>query len=313
MSPRTFMLLGASGFVGRALLREIASLPEGTVRVRALLRRPDAVPDYPFLEKVEGSLERLPAGLEPRAPYVLLHYAVKQIDHDGTGFIATNVDATGRLLRTLGPGLKGIVYSSTMSVYGQGAQDGVSEREPLRPETPLARSRQLAEELVERFARETGISAYLLRPRFVVGEGDRFVLPKLAVLARRRVRLASGSQRWSMIDVDDYARVILRLGERIAQGGSTEVRALHVGQPVSWTELAEALGAPQPRWKLPVPPRLMRVLRRVPVAEQLATRLELVGLPHWGETDALSALVGRDLAERNPLDSIRRGVVCARS
>src|SRR5207302_9944100 len=69
--PLQLLLLGGSGFVGRALLRELASRP-ASVRVRALLRTPSAVPDYPFLEKVEGSLERVPRDLEPVGPYVLV-------------------------------------------------------------------------------------------------------------------------------------------------------------------------------------------------------------------------------------------------
>ena len=163
--PLRLLLLGGSGFVGSSILRLIARAPAGSVRVRALLRTPSAVADAPWLEKVQGSLESLPDGLEPTAPYVLVHFASKQIDRDGTGYLRTNVDATRALLATLGPKLRGVVYSSSMSVYGQGAQEGVTEASLAAPETKLAQSRMLAEAAIAGFAQGRGLSAFLLRPR----------------------------------------------------------------------------------------------------------------------------------------------------
>lgn len=314
--PLHILLLGASGFVGRALLRTFASMPEGSVRVRALLREPDALPDYPFLDKLRGDLASPPLGLEPEQPYVLVHFAVKQIDHDGTGFIATNVDATRRLLRGLGSRLRGVVYGSSMSVYGQDEQDGISEIAAPNPGTALAYSRHLAERLVSNVARQRRISAYLLRPRFVLGEGDRFVLPSLARMVQKRVRIGSGRQRFSVIDVDDYARAITRLAQRIMQdepGVAPKQEALNIGygQPVACAdlldELAAVLDAPRALWRLPASRQLTRTLRKLPFSggTALATRLELIGLPHWGEVDALSELVGRDLTGRDPLSVVR--------
>jgi nucleoside-diphosphate-sugar epimerase len=314
--PIQLLLLGGSGFVGRALLREIATYPAGSVRVRALLRTPSAVPDYPFLEKVEGSLERVPRDLEPVGPYVLVHFAVKQIDGDGTGYLATNVEATRALLQTLGPTLAGIIYSSTMSVYGQGAQEGVTESAPPRPETALSRSRRQAEALIEEVARARRISAFLLRPRFVLGEGDRFVLPSLAKLLQKGISVASGAQRFSVIDVTDYARVIVRLAEHAAElhrVGAPVQEALNVGhaQPVSFEEIAgvlrETLGIPAPRWRLPVSARVTRFMRQIPLRtlDQVATRLELVGLSHWGDPSALAAKIGHDIVGQDPMRTVR--------
>jgi nucleoside-diphosphate-sugar epimerase len=318
----SILLLGGSGFIGQAVVREFASQPAGTVRVRALLRRVQSLPAYPFLEKVEGSLEALPPDLEPAGPYVLVHLAVKQIDHDGSGYLATNVAATRALLQSLGPGLQGILYASSMSVYGQGEQDGISESAEPRPDTPLAQSRRLAEMEVESHARRVGVGALLLRPRFVIGHGDRFVLPALARMAARRVQIASGRQSFSVIDVDDYARVILRLAEylraRYAQGHAIQ-EPLHVGyaRPLRFAQIADALrgtgGVPARnvfRWNVPIFPSLVRQLRRLPArsASQLATRLELVGLSHWGNTAALASKIGDDIVQRDPVQVLERAV-----
>lgn len=313
MPPLTILLLGGSGFVGRALLRELALLPAGAVRVRALLRTPDAVAALPFLEKVQGSLEHLPTNLAPGEPYVLVHLAVKHIDRDGSGFIATNVDATRALLDALRPPPMGIVYGSSMSVYGQGAQDGIDEGAPTSPDTPLGESRIRAEQEIATFARRHALSAFSLRPRFVLGDGDRFVIPALAKLVRRGIGIGSGQQRFSVIDVADYARVIVRLAKRAASG-SPIVQSLNVGyeRPVSFAEIAasiaDATGAPSIRFRIPVSRSVTRVLHRLPVRaiDRLATRIELVGLSHWGTSAALAAAVGGDLVRIDSMSVVRR-------
>jgi nucleoside-diphosphate-sugar epimerase len=314
-APLHILLLGGSGFVGSALLRELASWPAGSVRVRALLRRPDSVRDYPFLDKCQGSLEALPADLAPAAPYVLVHLAVKHIDHDGSGFFATNVDATERLLSALGTNLRGILYASSMAVYGRGAQEGTREDEPLVPGTPLGESRRVAEGVILEAARQRGISAFVLRTRFVLGEGDKFVLPGLAKPLRRGLGAGSGEQRFSIVHVRDYARILLRLAqrtlERDAHGESVQ-RALNVGyaEPVRLLDIEAALAAhlslERPRLRLPLT-TFTSVLRRLPSRklDQLATRLDLIGRSHWGDSRALGQEIGRELIEQDPLAALR--------
>ena len=49
---------------------------------------------------------------------------VKQFDLDGTGFERVNVGGTERLLAALPPSVRGVIYGSTLSVYGSGPQRG---------------------------------------------------------------------------------------------------------------------------------------------------------------------------------------------
>jgi nucleoside-diphosphate-sugar epimerase len=315
------LLLGGSGFVGRALLRELSARARSSrVRVRALLRSPDSVPDLPFLEKIQGSLEAPPPGLEPARPYVLVNLAVKQLDPHRTGYLGTNVEATGRLLDGLGPRLTGILYASSMSVYGQGAQDCVSENTPLAPTTPLSQSRALAEDHVRALAEQRGIASFALRPRFVIGEGDRFVMPGLMALVQRRIGIGSGAQRFSVIDVADYARIIASLAQSVSSrtsDGEPSRRAFNVGytRPVTYADItgviAAALHVSPPRWRVPASPGFVRALRHVPSrqADALATRLELVGLSHWGDTRALAGTAGCDVVLEDPMAVVHRAVL----
>lgn len=300
-------------------MREIARQPVGRVRVRALLRRPDSLPEHDFLEKVTGSLEQLPSDLTPDAPFVLVHLAVKQFDRDGSGFEAVNVAATRELLRQLGPGARGVLYASSMSVYGQGAQEGVDEDHVPTPDMPLARSRRQAEMEIDAWSRRTHIPAFLMRPRFVIGEGDRYVMPGLFRMIGDRVRLSNGRQRYSFIDVDDYARLMLQLSEHLFQhseSGAVGAQALNVGytRPLAFDTVArllrQAQGLPDVRWRWPLPvvPAATRWLRHTSNQgwQQWATRLELLGLSHWGDVRALVSKVGDALVSQDPIPVFER-------
>ena len=304
------LLLGGSGFVGRAIVRAAQSLEDDTLRVRVLLRDQNALPEHALLEKQVGELSQLPAELEPDEPYVLVHFAVKQIDHDRTGFSAINVDANRRLEHQLSDRLQGVIYGSSMSVYGSQAQEGISEHTLPAPATALARSRHQAESLWLEAAERRKISGYVLRPRFVLGHGDRFVMPGLASAYARGLLPGSGQQRFSIIDVDDYARIVLQLAERCLSGvhpGGVR-RPLNVAyeQPVSMDEIVDALRVARPRerriHRVPATPGWLRALRLFGGrrGEALTTRLELLGLSHWAQVDALRAEVGSSIIERDP-------------
>jgi hypothetical protein len=40
--------------------------------------------------------------------------------------------------------------------------------------------------------------------------------------------------------------------------------------------------------------------------DAIATRLELVGLSHWGDTSSLAAMIGNDIVSRDPMITVRR-------
>jgi nucleoside-diphosphate-sugar epimerase len=260
---------------------------------------------------VEGDLERLPASLFPREPYVVVHVASKQIDRDGSGFDAVNVGGTRALLGALTPACRGVIYGSSISVYGQGAQEGNDEDAPLSPDTPLARSRVDAERAIFDAARSRGFDAFALRPRFILGRGDRFTLPGLVRLFARGISLGSGAQAFTIVDVADYAEVVLRLADRIARGETArgQCAALHVGyrRAVTLDEIHRTLSCafplPRVRVRVPVTPRITRTLARVPSASVRAatTKLELMGLSHRVSVGRLAGQIGGDLVDRDPL------------
>lgn len=317
-------LTGASGYVGSTLLHAIEMMPEGAVRVRALAMSKAQLltslgwvtcPDW--LTVVEGRLPAPPAALFFDTPHVLVHFAVKQIDNDGSGFQLTNIEGTRSLLAQTNPHTLGVIYGSTLSVLGQGAQQAVTENAPISPETDLAKSRAAAEELCYQWGERNDRVAYGLRPRFILGRHDRFVLSGLAKLVRKRQGVGHGQQQFSVINVEDYTRVILALVRRINADSAAEQTPLNVGyrETVRFCDLqyflAEALGVdamptkriPNFRWL----PWLMRLLP-VPGMAQKATQLELIGFDHYSDVSALELRVGADVTDK-PIRTLLRETI----
>lgn len=285
MSGYDLVLIGATGYVGASVLRNlIKSFPES--RVRVLARKPPPR-GAPAIRWVPCSLPEVPTGAFPPRPYLLVHLATRQIDPDGKGFVATNVAGTRNLLRKCDANLRGIVYGSSASVYGQGPLHSALEVDRPDPVTPLAGSRRAAEKVILKMATERGFGAYLCRPRFIIGGGDRFLAPILIRLARMRLA-GSRAVSCSFIHVDDYAEVILFLLQRLAthdeNGIQPERLAVNVAYSAALTQeqilstVRGMVGSPRPLVRLRCPRSLLAILRLAPGRwpVRLATRLELL-------------------------------------
>lgn len=302
MEPLRLVLVGSTGVAGSAILRAARH-----VELRALVRGDAArLGDHPCTPVV-GALPDVPQALFPEAPHVVLHFAGANVDP--AQFTSVNVEGTRALIDALPPSCLGVIYGSSLSVVGSGPQRGVDERAPVAPDTALARSRAAAEAIVLEGAARRGISAFALRPRFLLGDGDRATLPALLRLARRGISLGSGTQAFSVIDLDDYAAIVLALARRIverAARGEPVQTPLHVGytRPISFDEirgaLSEQLPLPAPRVRIPTGPRLTRALQRITRLHDVATKLALVGLDHHADVRRLSAEIGGAIVARDP-------------
>jgi nucleoside-diphosphate-sugar epimerase len=142
------LLTGATGFVGRHLLPELAVRHE----VMALARRPPA--DGPVgVAWVRGDLEQLDPGSLPRGIEVVIHEASRIDDPFGrdpslTELTPINVTGTVRLLEwAAGAGVRRFVHGSTGGIAGAGPP-GAAMRETARarPPNPYNLTKHLAEQ-----------------------------------------------------------------------------------------------------------------------------------------------------------------------
>jgi nucleoside-diphosphate-sugar epimerase len=316
------VLLGAAGFIGSAILRQLANTDASTAPVglvHALVHRREMAVQHPGVRLFNGSLHELPQAMIPSAPHVIVHCATKQID-DGKGF-DDNLLAIDRLASQINSATRAVIFCSSFSVYGDAPQVNIEATAPLRPETALARSRAACEARLHELALRCGFTAIVLRPRFVVGAGDRFFLPGLARLASAGVRIGSGEQRYSVIDVDDYARIILRLcatyGHCDSRNRSTTVAApsflaFNVGyrQPIAYREIiaaiSDALGL-QPRRRM-VLPAALGALAHLPIKQlrRIGEQVRLLADDRFGAVDTLRNELDTSLLDADPIEIVRR-------
>lgn len=298
------VVLGGTGFVGSAILEKCQAAGLATT---ALVRKPAQAAILPEgVTAVVGEVNALPMGLLPSRPHVVAHFGTKQVNRDHTGFERVNVEGTRQLLAMANRHTKGIIYGSSMGVYGGGAQHQAREAVAPRPETLLSKSLAAAEALVMEKARAMDIWGIPLRPRFILGPGDRYVLPALRKLGALRIGLIGGNPRYSVIHVDDYADIVVRLALHMAQPGQpAQQRPLNIGyrRPLGLREIWHACGLQPPRWGLPLNGRLPQWLARSGShrLRRLADKIKLIGLSHHGCVDEAARLLGPEPFEKNPI------------
>ena len=235
---------GASGFIGRALVRKLS---RSGFQVRALCRRPDQGLDEGDVDVVLGtledadSLERLLAGAE-----AVVHAAGAVRARSHREFDAVNRGGTANLVAALASGTRPqrlILVSS------------LAAREPAL--SAYAQSKRMAEQEVE-VCRSRLLDFCILRPPAVYGPGDRGTLTIFRQLARRFLLVPAPSDaRFSLLFVEDLAGLVERLLEIPRWGGIT--LEPDDGRPggYAWHDLAaiagRSLGGPVRTLFLPGP------------------------------------------------------------
>ncbi|MFF2805661.1 NAD-dependent epimerase/dehydratase family protein [Streptomyces sp. NPDC058000] len=285
-------LLGATGFVGSAVLRELA----GTgVRVRAVARRtpPRAGAGSGDVEWVRADLAD-PASLHGLCDDsgVLLHFA-SHVGPDEEQCRAVNVHGTrAAVAEARRAGTRRIVLLSTAAVYGAGPHRGIRTGEVTpEPVSAVSRSRLAAEEPV------LAAGGVVLRPGLILGAGDRWVVPALQdALLRVPARWDAGRALLSLVHVADLAR--LTAGLATAPGAGVGPGGYHASHPdpVRLDDLIAALarcGAverPEPAWSLA---RCLDALRDTPgwVSER---QFRLFAEDHWYRSDTVWSAAGVD-------------------
>ncbi len=234
---------GGTGFIGRHVMRRLIAM-RGKTRIRMLLL-PQEMPfaDFPEAEQVAADLatgEGVKKALE--GADTVIHLAAKNIDLDGTGFERINVGGTACLCSAAQEtGCSRFLYVSSVGVYGHRRFEEADETTPVCPDTAFSRSKAEAEKIVLEAHRKGGFQAVILRHRFVYGEGDRYVLPRMIRAAQKMPFLLNhGKAEMSFILAEDLAGIIGRFACEAIQSDALPVYHVTDGCPVS---LKEVIGA----------------------------------------------------------------------
>lgn len=315
MEKLSIVLIGGTGFVGSSILRVLDGLGDEMPETRALIRGNTCRLKMKNVTTCSGDLFNIPQNLFPEKPYVVLHFATKQVDHDQSGYWYNNVEGTNNLLAHLSSKCAGIIYGSSMSVYGQGEQLDIGEDCTTTPDTELAKSRFAAERLIFQSAKQRGMSAYLLRPRFILGKGDKYTIPGIYQVFRSGVSIRNCESKYSIIDVDDYAKIVLMLIKKMEEGGPIQASCnIGLRTPLRYVDLEGTLikkmRLPEPKIRVPLSKRTAKVLRILPgkKASNLATKVELFCQSHHGSVDRLEQLIGKSITSQNPISVLENAI-----
>ena len=263
------LVTGASGCIGRAVLRRLAA---DSHRVRGVARGP-APQDLPYAEWVRGDLGALPAddllgGCDAVVHLAALVHCRKA--QPERAYFEQNAAVTRRLVRAastraLEP--RRFVYASTVAVYGRDHDLCADEATPVMPKTPYARAKYDGERSVAE------LGGTVLRFPMVYGSGDRGNLARLAraIFARRFVRPSRAENLRSFLGSRNAAEAVA-LALRADRPG--DVYLVTDGADLTLAELVDlvALGVGRPP-----PPSVPASL--LLGAATLGSVLRRVGLP----------------------------------
>ena len=258
------LVTGASGFVGRALVTELAGLGYS---VRAAMRQPADV----FPRNVEvvavSDLTRpvewraLLKGIETVVHLAGIAHAGPEIAEEA--YDRVNRLATAELAKAAhAVGVRHLVFiSSIRAQSGPSSTTILHETDVPKPTDAYGRSKLAAEEAV----RAAGVPFTILRPVLIYGPGVKGNLARLIALAQQPWPLPLGlcRNRRSMLARQNLVSAIHFALQHPSTNGETYIVA--DPQPLTLAEIVAALRAGQGRRPglLPVPPALIALAANV--------------------------------------------------
>jgi nucleoside-diphosphate-sugar epimerase len=255
------LVTGATGFTGGYLAR---ALQRRGCKVRALVRpgsRAEGL-EADGIELCEGQLvRREDVGRAMRGVGVVFHIAAayREAKHPDSYYYDVNVGGTRNILEAArAEGVGRVVHCSTAGVHGEVATIPADEGAPMNPGDVYQNSKLEGERLaLTEFSR--GLPGVVFRPVGIYGPGDTRFLKLFRTVATGRFRMfGSGEVLYHLTYIDDLIDGIILCGE--APRALGEVFLLAGPRYTTLGELvglvAEAVGRPAPRGRLPLWPLL---------------------------------------------------------
>lgn len=278
MSEQDKMILitGATGFVGQHVLRQfLKKVAAENIRVLLFESEREFLAKFPGISAVFGDLSdkrTLSRALENVD--TVIHLASKNIDKDGSGFNAVNVQGTELLCdQAVNAPVKKVIYLSTVGVYGHKTHRGSDETAPVNPDTEFSHSKAAAEKIILKHNQKQDFQGIIIRHRFVYGAGDEYVIPRMINAAQKyKFLIGGGRARLSFILVDELAEIIFKFAT--VKTDYTQIPIYHAtdGAPVTYRDIifsisdAYELKRPKiyiPFWLLYIPVRLFEWIKKI--------------------------------------------------
>ena len=278
----TVLLTGASGFVGKAVLK--------AAKQRGLTIRPV----YRSVYSAKGQREvALVSGLDGSADWsqalqgvdVVIHAAARahimleELLDPLAEYRRVNVEGTLNLVRqAAAAGVRRFVFISSIKVNGEATAQGrpFNADDTPAPEDAYGLSKAEAEAQLKQVARETGMEVTIIRPPLIYGPGVKGNFASLISWVHRGLPLPLGSvthNRRSLVGLDNLVDLILVCACHPKAANQTFL--ISDGEDLSTTELLKKIGKAlgRPARLLWVPPRLISFMVGLIGKEVISQRL----------------------------------------
>ncbi len=206
------LFTGASGFLGKNILPVLSS--HFQVKTIGLM------PDEDYRVNFCDTIPDLPESFD-----LILHaagkaHSIPQTEKEKQAFYDVNYQGTVNLCRALEKNKlpRTFVFISTVAVYGCETGENIEESHPLNGNTPYALSKKQAEEFLQTWCSQRGITLGILRPSLLAGinpPGNLGAMIK-GIKEGKYLSIAGGKARKSILMAEDIARLIPLL---IGKGG----------------------------------------------------------------------------------------------
>ena len=230
--PDRVVILGASGFLGRALHAALSR--EGVEVIGHSSRTLDLM--HP------EALSVLDPVMVPGTALVLASALTPDRGQTPASFLANTTMATNLAAYLEGRRLGSLAYVGSDAVYGFG-DDAVTEETPIAPAGYYALGKYAAERVMDCAARAASVPLLILRVTGVYGPGDPHASYGPNAFARslardRSVRIfGAGEEERDHVFVDDVAAVTARL----LRSGSAGVYNVATGQSRSFADVVKTI------------------------------------------------------------------------
>jgi GDP-4-dehydro-6-deoxy-D-mannose reductase len=243
---RRAIVIGAQGFVGRYVTRELVRRGIEPVLV---VRRPWRNAQHTVIEMQDWSRQRLRAVLEEEQPDVIFHLAgsavgsAAQLRHTNVGMAEALVAAVGDTKQC-----PTIVFAGSAAEYGAGLVDGEPAEESTlcRPLGNYGATKLAQTQLALAFARETNVRIVIARIFNAIGAGMPSHLAlgsfaaQLASVPGKRGTLLTGNLNVArdFVDVEQVSSVLCDIAKNTAAHGVVNICS---GEAVLLSHLVELL------------------------------------------------------------------------
>ena len=311
-------MTGATGFIGSHILNDLlthASLESLVVVHRQSLEQSklrgfpgqnlkQLLEKYPSIRSIPGSLSDIDKlNIGTAGVRTIIHAASKNIDRDGTGFDENVVNVKHLCNAAIQNKVKKFIYISSVGVYGHREHKGNDETLLLKPDSALSRSKARCEQIILEHHNQGDFQAIILRPRFVYGTGDFYVMPRLIqAIGKMPFLINQGQARMSFIWVEDLAKIITKFALNPVSQQDSPIYHTNDGQPISLREIAllisKSFGYPFPKYNIPLwllypPIRLFEIMFGIdPEASRSSissTRLKFIANDNYFSHEKLRA------------------------